>query len=459
MTTLRGHSTRVAIIGGGVSGLMAGWELVQLGYRVEIFEAANRLGGLASSFDFDGFEIERFYHFICKTDETLLHTLGRLGLDSKLNWRRTRTGFFYDGKHYPFSTSLDLLRFTPLSMKDRLRFGISMLKASRRTDWQSLESLGAKDWLIAAVGEEAYSIIWEPLLRVKFHEHHEEISAAWMWHRIHRVSRSRPSPFHAEEFGYLQGGSAALIGKLESELRKGGAKIHLNSPVDKVLERHGTCLGVSLSSEKKVFDAVICALPLTLVPRILPDSQSSLRTSLSQLESIGVVCMVLRLNRRLSGNFWTNVHDERISFNGIIEYTNLNEDPALGNQSIVYIPFYLDSTHPRYSTSNEELFHEYCEAMKVFQPEFDRTWVDSYRVFRAPHAQPICGVGFAQKVPSIDTPMKNFYLIESTQLYPADRIISGNLRLAQDAVARVVDDQEHQVDLPFTLRAADMIPA
>ena len=54
-------------------------------------------------------------------------------------------------------------------------------------------------------GERAYGVIWEPLMRFKFAEHAPEISAAWIWARMVRLSRSRTSPWR-EELGYIEGG-------------------------------------------------------------------------------------------------------------------------------------------------------------------------------------------------------------------------------------------------------------
>ena len=55
---------RIAILGGGPMGLSFAYELSKLGYQVEIFEADDRLGGMTSTFDFEGLNIERFYHFL-----------------------------------------------------------------------------------------------------------------------------------------------------------------------------------------------------------------------------------------------------------------------------------------------------------------------------------------------------------------------------------------------------------
>ena len=42
---------KIAVLGGGISGLSAAYFALRKGYPVEIFEATNELGGLAASFE------------------------------------------------------------------------------------------------------------------------------------------------------------------------------------------------------------------------------------------------------------------------------------------------------------------------------------------------------------------------------------------------------------------------
>ena len=71
---------KVGIIGGGVGGLAAGYELAKAGHTVELFERAPFLGGLASTFDVGGGRLERFYHHLFLSDTTIIGLLDELGL-------------------------------------------------------------------------------------------------------------------------------------------------------------------------------------------------------------------------------------------------------------------------------------------------------------------------------------------------------------------------------------------
>ena len=193
------------MIGGGVSGLSAAYFLSKQGHKVTVFEADEITGGLAASFDFGGSFIEKYYHFICLGDHELIELCDDIGLGDKLSWRKTKMSFLYDGKLYPFGTPTDLLFFKPVSFLGRMRFGFNIIYARSLTYWRDLENESASEWLIRHIGKQAYDVIWKPLLQIKFGEYADEVAASWMWHRIHRVAKSRKRFLQREMMGYLVG--------------------------------------------------------------------------------------------------------------------------------------------------------------------------------------------------------------------------------------------------------------
>jgi protoporphyrinogen oxidase len=55
---------KIAIIGGGISGLASAYELMKDKHEVVVYESDADIGGIASSFDFKGEFIERYYHSV-----------------------------------------------------------------------------------------------------------------------------------------------------------------------------------------------------------------------------------------------------------------------------------------------------------------------------------------------------------------------------------------------------------
>jgi protoporphyrinogen oxidase len=432
---------RVAVIGGGLSGLAASYDLVRAGCHVTLLEAAPDYGGLASSFKLEGQPIERFYHFICRTDTQLMKLVDELGLGSKLTWNQSRTSFFYNDKLYPFGTPLDLLGFGAVPWAQRIRFGLHVMHSRYRSEWRRLDQMPAKAWLIECIGEQAYNVIWHPLLKVKFGDFHDKISAAWIWHRIWRVAASRRNLLERESFGCLENGTATVVDALVDWLKRHpDVDLRTGAKVQPLELKDGAVSKVRVGDSVIDVDAVISTAALPALDRLVPGREEEYFQRARQVQYIGVVCMLMSLKQPFSRSFWTNINDPRISFNGVVEQTALNQNLKRHGLNVLYVPFYLPTTEPRYSAKNEDLFDEYTAMLKLVNPKFSRDWVKEYHVFRAPYAQPIFTTNFADLMPGHRTPIKGLYVTDSTQFYPEDRTISAAIEQGRKAAAMVVED-------------------
>ena len=420
---------RVLIAGAGVMGLAAALDLLEEGHEVEVFEAAERPGGLAGSFDFGSVRAEKFYHFLCGGDGVYFRWLDRLGLSKRLRWRRTGMAVFRDERLFRFGDPLSLLRFSPLSPSSRVRYGLQVLSAKSRTGWKELENVSARDWLLAGAGEEAYRVVWEPLLRQKFADETDTISAAWIWSRIHRLASSRNRVFQ-ERLGFLEGGSDAFIDALVDAVVAKGGRIRCASPIQNLYLEGPRVLGVRASGRDHAADAVVSTIPLSFLLRLAPDLPPGYREQAVELGNIGVRCIVLKLGKPLTTYFWINVNDD-LPVCGLIEYTNLNPPAAFQGHTLLYSPLYVPASHPRYRSPDEEVLEETLDSIARIVPHFDRSSVVDYRVFREPFAQPVCPVGFTSRLAPLRTPVRNLVAADTTHLLPHDRSISDSLALAR----------------------------
>jgi protoporphyrinogen oxidase len=436
---------RAVVIGGGPAGLKAAHVLAKGGAEVTLLESSPVLGGLASSFDVQGARIERYYHFVCKGDDHLVDTLAELGLSHRLHWRDSRMAYFVGGRLYPFLTPLELLRFSPLSLPDRIRAGAAV-KLVQRMKEEDLAEEKAIPWLKRMFGESAYRVIWEPLMRFKFAEHAPEISAAWIWARMVRLSRSRTSPWR-EELGYIEGGSHVVLEGLGRDLEARGARVVRSAGVEAIVFEGGRAVGVRAKGETLAADAVVSTATTSRFLQMAPELEGPYVQGLRRIPTIGIFCLFLRLTRPVTPFFWVNTNDPRVPFAGMIEYTNLNPVPELGGDRVLYVPQYLSADDPRYAQSDEEVLRRYCDALALIQPAFDPGWIKFSAVFRDRFAQPICLTDYRTTTPTIKTPIPNLFLTDSCQLHPHDRTISGSFGLGMEA-ARLALAELHRGTAP-----------
>jgi protoporphyrinogen oxidase len=76
-----------------------------------VFEADDRVGGMAAAFDFSGPSIERYCHFHCISDYAFLKALEELGLSGKMHWSATKMGYWHQNRLQPWGNPIALLNF------------------------------------------------------------------------------------------------------------------------------------------------------------------------------------------------------------------------------------------------------------------------------------------------------------------------------------------------------------
>src|SRR4051794_40701905 len=141
---------RVAVIGAGVAGLVAAHELATEGLRCDVYERWPGLGGQAATIDVgDGLLLERYYHHLFTSDRDIAELYAEVGLPEAIEWLPSSVGFFCEGRNHPFTSPLDLLRFSPLSPRSRLRMGLAALRLQRgKGELADFELLTAHEWIL-----------------------------------------------------------------------------------------------------------------------------------------------------------------------------------------------------------------------------------------------------------------------------------------------------------------------
>jgi len=426
---------RFAVVGAGPMGLMAAVKLLDAGHSVDIYERDDRIGGMSAAFDFDGLSIERYYHFICKTDYPLFDLLARYKLSSRLKWADTKMGYFYNGRLFPWGNPFALLSFPHLSLISKFRYALHVMYTKGITDWSSLDKENATQWIRKWIGAKAYDVLWRNAFHLKFFEYAENLSASWIGTRIKRIALSRRSLLQ-ESLGYLQGGSMVLVDEMANDIHARGGRIRLGQGIDEVVSRNGKVEGVRSGGEFVEYDAVLSTAPIQYVPRMVPGLPEEFRQRIASIENIPVACVILKLKNPVSENFWMNISDPNIAIPGVIEYSNLNPE---GGATILYAPFYMPKRHPKWQLANEALVEEVLGYLSRLNPNFRRDWVLASHCHRYEFAQTICPPGFQEMLPPMRTPVEGFYMADTAYYYPEDRSISESVevgrKLAEEALS------------------------
>jgi protoporphyrinogen oxidase len=434
MATEQSSGQRIAVLGAGPMGLAVAYQLARDGHRPVVFEADDRVGGMTACFDFNGLQIERYYHFHCTSDHAFLQILEELGIASKMRWVETKMGYWYQRRLQPWGNPFALLSFRGLSFMAKFRYGLHAFLCTKRDDWRPLDHVEASGWIKRWVGAEAWEVLWRRLFDYKFYDYANNLSAAWIWSRIRRIGRSRYNLFR-EKLGYLEGGSTTLLNAMKADIEQHGGEVRLRSPARRVSIAQGCVTGVETASGIDTFDKVISTVPLPFVTRLMPDLPAEIAQKFNAMRNIAVVCVIAKLRQRLTENFWLNVNDPEMDIPGLVEYSNLR--PL--DHAIVYVPFYMPGEHPKYAEPDEVFIDKVKRYLQTINPALqDEDFID-IRASRYRHAQPICEPGYLDRLPPVALPVRGLWVADTSYYYPEDRGISESIgfgrKMARDAVA------------------------
>jgi protoporphyrinogen oxidase len=421
----------IGIIGAGITGLTAAYDLTKRGHAVTVYEARPYAGGLASGFRDERWEwhLDRFYHHWFETDTDVIGLIDELGVRDKLFFPWPTTSIYHQGRLYPLDSPVPMLRFipisqlhrairvlqfTPLPILDRLRVGLTAFYLTLTKNWRPLESISVDEWMRRTAGERAYEVWWRPLLISKFGEkNYRDVNMAWMWARAYKRS---------PRLGYFEGGFQAFVDVLAERVQAQSGVIYFNTHVRGIYRADQ---GIRL--ETRAGDAKHERVIATCSPHMLrertPELPPDYVAGLDGLKSMGAVVLILALKQRLTdGHYWINLpKSEHIPFMGLVEHTNYISPEHYGGDHLVYCGDYLPPDHPYFDYDKEQLLDEYLPGLTRINPDFQRDWVRASWMFAERYAQPIPTLNHSNHIPPLKTPIEGLWMANMSQVYPWDR--------------------------------------
>jgi len=432
---------RVAIIGAGIAGLSAAYDLLRAGYQVTLFEGDNQTGGLATGFRDERWEwpLEKFYHHLFASDKAIIGLVEEIGLRDKLFFPRPTTSVIYNGHIVPFDSPRRWITFPGFNPLDVARFGAVSAYLRFTEPWRELEKHTADAWLRRAYGDKIYEMVWRPLLIGKFGPYYQEVNMAWMWARLH---------VRSPRLGYFEGGFQAFVDRLTAVVTQAGGDIRLNCPADSVRREAGG-LRITAAGQSGLYDACLVTTSPGLLARLAPELAGDYLRQVLALKSMGAVVLTLALTRPLmadSHTYWLNIPASSpdktggMPFLALVEHTNYIDRSHYGGDHIIYCGDYVTPDHPYLTMSQPELEQLFVGVLNRVNPEFRPEWVRQSWLFRARYAQPVPGLNHSRAIPDLRTPVPGLYFASMSQVYPWDRGTNFAVEIGRRAAGLMVAD-------------------
>ncbi|ADJ49118.1 hypothetical protein AMES_7294 [Amycolatopsis mediterranei S699] len=422
-------SAHVAVIGGGICGLAAAHRLVRRGTRVTLLEGSDQLGGLGTFFADGDQWAERFYHCIMPSDASLLALLGELGLRDAVQWRETTMGMVVDGRRHPFNSPLDLLRFSPLRLHDRVRFGVVSLLLRRLGRGRDLDNLRTEDWLRGLYGDVVWERLFAPMFGSKFGPSFGDVPALYLWQRLGRER-------NVATRGYPDGGYKTIIDALRASIEGAGGVVRTSAPVRRLHSTGGRSVLTLTGGEVLDADHVISTVPLPLLRRIADDALAA-RLPATDLPYQGVVTGVFFLRRPVTEHYWTPVLHSGTEFDGVVAMSALAG--SRDGRHLVYVMHYTDRDSQLYLDDDTAIAARWSAQLRGLYPELGADDIEQVRVFKAPFVEPVYPLGYRAARPPVTVDGTGLLLATTAHVYPDVTSWNSSVALANDVVAALAD--------------------
>ena len=403
---------RICILGGGLCGLVAALRLSGSS-EVTLLERDRELGGCLSSWRLgEDRWVERFYHHCFAGDHHLLSLLAETGLSGRLEWLRGTTGSFADGKIYALNTPLEILRYPYLSLPEKARLAL-FTKRAGNLKAGDLDALTARDFILDHLGERIYSEFFRPLLRSKFGDRENDVSAGWL---VSRVAIRSNRGFSGERLGYLRGGFHLLVERLADLAAKQGCSIVTGSPATR-LERSNGKWVVNGSG----YDRVLSTIPPQEIWRIGgPD--------LPLVPYQGAACMTLGIDRDVTnGVYWLNMKDPA-PYGAVVSHTNFVPPERYGGR-ILYLASYFQGVMDPGLPGR--MVDDFCSRFGVTPKSI--LW---RKMAVEPFAGPVYTTGYRSHIPAYEEGGLFLAGMFSLPNYP-ERSMEGSIIAANEVAARM----------------------
>ena len=340
---------KVLVLGAGLAGLAAAYELTGLGHEVRILEADDAVGGMASSWQVGPFWLDHGPHRFHSRDARLVEHVFEV-LDREVVIRRRQSRIHLRGRYFDYPLKFgNVVRQLPAGLLARAGFDYLVSRTKelvRPTDDTDFER-----WVKKRFGDTLYELFFGTYTEKTWGIPCSRISADWAAQRIAQTSlldtvlkTLRPPKDGAvrslaDEFYYpARGGIGELARRYAAKIVERGGTLDLATPVRSLIVRDGRALGVRSDRDVEVTaDHTLCTIPL---PRLMSDPASGapepVRSAANGLDYVAILFVYLEVDTpSVSPDHWIYLPERHLRIHRVSEFKNFSDASAPGDRTAI----------------------------------------------------------------------------------------------------------------------------
>jgi len=454
---------RLAVLGGGVTGLSTALLARRAGLDVDVYEGSPSAGGLAGCFSVGDFRFDFGPHEIV-SDNRDLHALLRELCGADLLHVRKLSAQYFQGRFiaYPFRIA-DLLQkvrpgFLVRALSDAALARVRALAGGARDD--SLES-----WVRRRFGATLYDFYFGPYTRKVWGLPPTELDARTASQRIAADSivalavkslklqlfgREEFEETHDEQrhnFVYVRGGMGELGAAMAREFVALGGRIHLGTRLVGV-ETHGErIVGLDFDGQPTVrgFDAVVNTIPLPDFFRLALPRSPRVVSHVPRLGFRGmVVCFVGFAKPNVLDHHWVYFPGAEVPFQRVTDFGLFGADMAPAGHTGLAFELSSNPGERFWELPDEEVLRLCVDELERLG-KARRSDVVAWRVVRVRRAYPVQVKGYAETAAELVDELAGLANLVTIGRQGIFRYCNTDecIEMSMDVVPRIVRGEEH----------------
>ncbi|MEW6118124.1 MAG: FAD-dependent oxidoreductase [Nitrospirota bacterium] len=410
------------ILGGGLTGLSAGYVLTKAGCSVTLFERDAEVGGLSKTVVHDGFRFDLGGHRFFTKNETIDRFV-RDVMDGELISVPRKSKIFMRNKYFDYPLKPMNAAFG-LGIPTTIRIIADYWRERIVATFKESAQVSLEDWVVSHFGRTMFNIYFKEYSEKVWGIPCDRISVDWVAQRIRGLSLTRAIknaffkfsgkdiPSLVDRFVYSKLGIGRISERLKEEIERENA-VHTSTSVER-LNYSGSCIeSIEVREGTHTYtvkgDDFISSMPLPKLVQILnPVPPRNILDAAARLKFRDLVVVAIMLNReRVTDQTWIYIPEQKIPFGRIHEPTNWSEEMAPKGKTLLVMEFFSFMGDAVWNETDERLTEITVRNLEQLGFIKNSEVIGSV-VVRVPKAYPLFEVGYAELSQSLYDYLKRF---------------------------------------------------
>jgi protoporphyrinogen oxidase len=447
---------QILILGGGLTGLSAGYILTKAGLKVAVFEHDSTVGGVSKTIEHNGFRFDLGGHRFFTKDARINAFVKDL-MGNELIMVPRKSKIFMRGKYFDYPLKPLNAVFgmgIPVTLRILADYGIERIKRLFRKP----AAVSLEDWVVANFGRTMFNIYFKEYSEKVWGIACNRISAEWVAQRIKGLSLSKAVtnaffkpkgkdiPSLVDEFYYPRLGIGRISEKLKEGIEQNGT-VFTDTRVERIHHSGSTIDSVQVTDRERTRlvrgKEFISSIPITkLIDLLEPPPPKTVLTAASKLIFRDLIIVAVMIDRkRVTDQTWIYIPEKNIPFGRIHEPTNWSEKMAPDGKTLLVAEFFSFQGDSVWNASDQTLTGIAVQNLERLGYIRGSEVLDS-AVQRVPKAYPLFEIGYDRYVDEIYdylSRFKNLHVagrVGMFKYYNMDHAIESGMAAAEKILER-----------------------